>query len=131
MNQRNVDLEKMRGETFGLISDQSTLEETFQNQVLRPILKLQNELILAIFQNYMQTNKINLQAHAIENQRLIIANSIQKDLQFNNVLKGLVIGLFTIEEYEVYIQHTTAINKRIIQLIIERIYSQISFFATI
>lgn len=129
MNQRNVDLEKMRGETFGIISDQSTLEETFQNQVLRPILKLQNELILAIFQNYMQTNKINLQAHAIENQRIIIANSIQKDLQFNNVLKGLVIGLFTIEEYDVYIQHTTAINKRIIQLIIERIYSQISFFA--
>lgn len=129
MIQRNVDLEKMRGETFGIISDQSTLEETFQNQVLRPILKLQNELILAIFQNYMQTNKINLQAHAIENQRIIIANSIQKDLQFNNVLKGLVIGLFTIEEYDVYIQHTTAINKRIIQLIIERIYSQISFFA--
>ena len=49
MNQRDTFLNEFRGETLGAVSDQSSSEELFQNQVLRPILKLQNDLFIASF----------------------------------------------------------------------------------
>ena len=57
MNQRTLLLNELRGETIGIITTQSSNEETFQNQVLRPILKLQNDLFLAVFENYIHKNK--------------------------------------------------------------------------
>jgi hypothetical protein len=39
MNDRDTFLKDFRGETIGSISTVSSVEETFQNKVLRPILK--------------------------------------------------------------------------------------------
>jgi hypothetical protein len=39
------------------VSTQSSSEEMFQNEVLRPILKLQNDLFIASFKNYSKYNK--------------------------------------------------------------------------
>ena len=47
----------LRGETLGEINSQTSVEELFQNQTLRPILKLQNELYIELFINYILKNK--------------------------------------------------------------------------
>ena len=47
MNPRDLLLKELRGEAIGTITNQSSNEETFQNQTLRPILKLQNVLFVA------------------------------------------------------------------------------------
>jgi len=52
MSQRDIFLKELRGETIGSVSSQSSSDETFQNEVLRPILKLQNDLFIASFKNY-------------------------------------------------------------------------------
>jgi hypothetical protein len=39
------------------VSTQSSSEEMFQNEVLRPILKLQNDLFIASFKNSAKYNK--------------------------------------------------------------------------
>ena len=54
-----------------------------------------------------------------------IANAIQKDIKFRNSLKGMVIGQFTVEEYQTYIQNSSALNKRMMNLVKERIQSNI------
>jgi ATP-dependent Clp protease ATP-binding subunit ClpA len=57
-----------------------------------------------------------------------IENAIQKDIKFRNSLKGMVIALFTLAEYESYIQNSSALNKRMMNMLIERLKSQVQLF---
>ena len=54
-----------------------------------------------------------------------IENVIQRDIKFRNSLKGIIIGLFTVEEYKEYIQNSSNINKRMMNMLIERLKSQV------
>ena len=128
MNQRELLLKELRGETIGTITTQSSSEETFQNQVLRPVLKLQNDLFVASFENYITKNKKDFYSLSTEKKLLLIENSIQKDIKFRNALKGIVIGLFTLDEYQTYIQNSSNLNKRMMNMLIERLKSQIQLF---
>ncbi len=125
MTPRTELIKNFRGETLGEVSEQSSAEEVFQNQVLRPILKLQNDLILAMFQNYLKQNKIDFDQLFVANKLLSIENAIQKDVTFKHELKGIIIGFFTLEEFQFYVLNTSNLNKRIITMLLERIKSQI------
>lgn len=125
MSQRDVFLNEFRGQTLGSITDQSSVEEQFQNEVLRPILKLQNELIILSFQNYLRVNKINFNSFTVDKKVALIENSIHKDSKLREILKGIIIGLFTSKEYSLYAANTSNFNKRIISMLIERLQSQI------
>ena len=46
-------------------------------------------------------------------------------MKFRNSLKGIIIGQFTLEEYELYILNSSALNKRMMQIVKERIKSNI------
>lgn len=105
--------------------ENSTVEERFQTQTLRPVLKLQNELLLGLFKNHIIESKNTFYALNPEKKDLFIENSLQKNLALKNKLLGLTIGMFTIEELEVYSTQTNLYNKRIISLLVERIRSQI------
>ena len=59
-----------------------------------------------------------------------IENAIQKDIKFRNSTKGIIIGLFTLEEYQLYIENSSALNKRMMNLVIERLKDQVQFFET-
>ncbi|WP_310381128.1 glyoxalase [Flavobacterium sp.] len=128
MSQRDVFLKEFRGETIGTISNQSSTDELFQNEILRPILKLQNDLFVSSFINYLSKNKADFYSHSVEKKLNIIENSIQKDIKFRNSLKGMIIGLFTVEEYELYIKNSSSLNKRMMGMLIERLKSQVQLF---
>ena len=53
MTTRDDLLLQLRGATIGITNDINSDEENFQNQTLRPILKIQNDLLLAVFSNYI------------------------------------------------------------------------------
>lgn len=128
MNQRDTFLGQFRGETLGNINAQSSTEELFQNEVLRPILKLQNELFIASFINHLGKNRIDFNSFSIEKKMATIENSVQKDIKFRNALKGMIIALFTIEEYESYIKNSSSLNKRMMGMLVERLKSQVQLF---
>lgn len=128
MTQRDVFLKEFRGQTIGAVSDQSSTEELFQNEVLRPILKLQNDLFVSSFMNHLTKNKIDFNTHSIEKKLVIIENAIQKDIKFRNALKGMIIGLFTTIEYSIYIKNSSSLNKRMMGMLIERLKSQVQLF---
>jgi hypothetical protein len=125
MDQRDTFLKEFRGETIGAITDQSSSDELFQNQVLRPVLKLQNDLFIASFINHLGKNRIDFSAFPIEKKLTTIENSIQKDIKFRNALKGMIIGLFTTDEYAQYIKNSSSLNKRMMGMLIERLKSQV------
>jgi len=105
--------------------ENSTLEERFQTQTLRPVLKLQNEILLGLFKNHITESKNTFYDLSLEKKGLFIENSLQKNIVLKNKLLGVTLGMFTIEELKVYSTQTSIYNKRIIGLIVERIRSQI------
>jgi len=54
-----------------------------------------------------------------------IENAIHKDMKFRNSLKGIIIGQFTIEEYTMYIKNSSALNKRMMNIVKERLKSNV------
>lgn len=128
MNQRDTIIKEIRGESLGNSNVQSSSDELFQNEVLRPILKFQNDLFIASFINYINKNKRDFYTRTVENKLSIIENSIQKDIKFRNALKGMVIALFTTDEYILYIKNSSNLNKRMMNLLIERLKSQVQLF---
>ena len=128
MSERDTFLKEFRGQTIGSVTNQSSTEESFQNEVLRPILKLQNDLFIASFINYVAKNKADFYSYTVEKKLSVIENAIQKDIKFRNALKGMIIALFTLEEYAVYIKNSSNINKRMMSMLIERLKSQVQLF---
>ncbi|WP_420322515.1 glyoxalase [Flagellimonas sp.] len=108
-----------------LFHDDMSSDERFQNQTLRPIIKFQNPLLLEVFKNYARKHKGTFYDLAIEKRLEYIENSIQKDIKFRNSLKGMIIGQFTVEEYQIYIQNSSALNKRMMNIVIERLKDQV------
>lgn len=130
MDQRDTFLKEFRGETIGVVTNQSSSDELFQNQVLRPILKLQNDLFIASFINHLGKNRIDFNTFSVEKKLATIENAIQKDIKFRNALKGMIIALFTIDEYAIYIKNSSSLNKRMMGMLIERLKNQVQLFET-
>ena len=129
MNDRSQKLLQIRPEIpSAKILPNMSDEERFQNETLRPIIKLQNDLLLASFQNYIVKGKNSFYSLTIENRLNYITNAIQKDIKFRNSLKGMVIGQFTFEEYTEYIKNSSALNKRMMNMVIKRLQDQIQYF---
>ena len=125
MENRDLHLLALRGETIGTITPNSSHEEVFQNRTLRPILKAQNNLFLVVFINYAIHQKNVFFGLTPEKKILYIENAIQRDIKFRNSLKGMVIGFFTIEEYKDYVENSSNLNKRMMTMLVERLTSQI------
>lgn len=125
MDQRDTQILALRGEILGEIHPQSSKEEIFQNKTIRPILKLQNDLFVESFINYVNKSKSDFYAFTTEKKMSFIDNAIHKDIKFRNALKGMIIALFTIEEFRDYIQDSSSLNKRMMNLLIERLKDQV------
>ncbi len=125
MENRDTVIIDLRGETIGNITAQSSSEEIFQNKTLRPILKLQNDLFIQVFINYAVKQKSAFFTLTPEKKMSYIENVIQRDIKFRNSLKGMIIGLFTVEEYADYIKNSSNLNKRMMNLLIERLKSNV------
>ncbi|HOD10406.1 MAG TPA: glyoxalase [Flavobacterium sp.] len=125
MEARDNHVLEIRGEALGTITNQSSIEEIFQNRTLRPILKLQNDLFVAVFINYAVKQKNVFFSLTPEKKLSYIENVIQRDIKFRNSLKGMIIGLFTVTEYNEYIQNSSNLNKRMMNMLTERLKSQL------
>jgi hypothetical protein len=100
-------------------------EENFQNEFLRPILKEQNELLIAVFKQYLVKHKVVFERYSPEDQANYIENTIKKDAQLRNYFVGMIIGKLSVEEYKDYISMETELNRRIITMLVKRLQSQI------
>jgi len=131
METRESFINLLRGEAIGTTTNQSSVEEVFQNKTLRPILKLQNDLFIEVYINYAIKQKSIFFDYSPEKKLNYIETSIQRDIKFRNALKGMIIGFFTIEEYSTYIKYSSNLNKRMMNMLIERLKSQVQLISNI
>lgn len=130
MEARENFIMSLRGDSIGTVTAQSSVEESFQNKTLRPILKLQNDLLIQVFINYAIKQKSVFFGFVPDKKLAYIEHSIHRDIKFRNSLKGIIIGLFTLEEYNLYILNSSNLNKRMMNMLIERLKSQIQVLVT-
>mgnify|MGYP004081982933 FL=1 len=129
MNDRPNDLLSIRPEIKKTIAfDSMSSDERFQNETLRPILKLQNPLLISVFTNYIEKRKGVFYDLSLDEKIIYIENSLIKDQKFRSSLKGLIIGHFTIAEYQKYSLNSSSLNKRIINMLIKRLQYQVKIF---
>ena len=112
---------KVRPVLKNLINSNTSLIEKFQNEVLRPIIKMQNNLLVTFFKNYIKNRKIEFNKLGVEYQENKINSILTKDINFKNILIGSIVGHFKENEIEIYFKSKTEINKRITQIIKQRL----------
>jgi hypothetical protein len=128
MNDRPNDLIKIRPVLNLKKSSQITDEESFQNDTLRPIIKLQSHILIETYRNYIIKHKNVFYELSNEKKLDYIENSINKNQKFRNLLKGMIVGLFTIEEYHNYKKNSSSLNKRMMNIILKRLQNNLQIF---
>jgi hypothetical protein len=128
MNDRPNDLIKIRPILNLKKSSQISDEESFQNDTLRPIIKLQSPILIETYKNYISKHKNVFYELSNEKKLDYIENSINKNQKFRNLLKGMITGLFTIEEYHNYKKNSSSLNKRMMNIILKRLQDNLQIF---
>lgn len=103
--------------------------ESFQNQTLRPILKLQNDLLLSLFRHYLVKRKqlgpdARFARMSQTEQIGYIDHTIRTDLKFRNLLVGTIIGQFTTDEWAHFFTDESELTRRLGNMLTQRIQDQ-------
>lgn len=129
METRNTNLLNIRPQILtAQVQKNTSNDERFQNETIRPIIKLQHDLLIEVFRNYIQKHKNVFYELSLQRRLDYIENAIHKDMKFRNSVKGMIIGQFTLDEYKIYTQNSSALNKRIMNIVKERLLNNIQLF---
>lgn len=98
-------------------------EEAFQNETLRPVLKLQHDHLKAVTDSFLLKRKVKIDQVAKVKRREKIKELIARDNRLRGLLFGIIIGQFVAEELAYYLANESATNRRITNLLQERLLS--------
>lgn len=103
-----------------LVNSKTTEIEKFQNEVIRPIIKMKHETVMLLLKNYIKKRKIDFskmtELQIIEKLR----NIMKTDSKFKTLILGCVVGQFTGKELEIFLLNTSEYSRRIHQIITKR-----------
>ncbi len=108
--------------------DKTSTFETFQNETLRPILKFQNELLVEIIKYYIEKRKGAYHQLSLKERTPYLEHAIRQDFRFKSLLQGVIIGHFTNEEFLIYIENEAELGRKMTDLLVQRVVSQIEIF---
>ena len=100
-------------------------EELFQNMVLRPVIKMEHDILILRVQSYFLSKKVVF--HMMDKKKRInaIESAFQNDNPFKKEIQGMILGQLTIEEFKTYLKSERSMNKRIIQMVRNRMLDSI------
>lgn len=110
----------------GIVNKGTSEIEKFQNEIIRPIIKMQHNLLIGFFKNYLQKRKIDFSILTEREKRSKVSSIFKTDNNYKNITLGFVLGQFSMDEFNVYTNNSSEINKRILQIIAQRIKDSIS-----
>lgn len=99
--------------------------EAFQNRTLRPILKLQNPVVLSLVRVYLENYCPKFDQMDSAKQRQFVRNVLSRDSRPRHMLVGIVAGHFTEEEFSFFCAHEAEARRRLMDLCIKRVQDQV------
>ena len=97
-----------------------TEAEDYQNRILRPLIKMQSDLLMAHLKAKLVLLRTEFTVLNKDQQIDTLTQLYTKDQAFRREVIGMIIGHLTLEEYERYVQHSKELNRRIIQILLQR-----------
>jgi hypothetical protein len=96
----------------------------FLHTTLRPVLKLQNMLLLAIVADFVLDHHIPLAKASDTDRQRLLAELLARNTKLRYTVVGLVSGVFSDGEYAFYRQHRSEVNRRMLELVQQRVLDQ-------
>ena len=106
-------------------SSESSVVEFFQNKTLRPILKLQNQVLVDVFKGLSAQKLAAFIRLANDQKRAWIRDILSKDAITRNVILGLILAMMTREELSFFFEHEKECRQRIMDMAAERLAMQL------
>lgn len=110
------------------IDDITSKNETFQNLTLRPIIKLLNDSILMTTKATLYQFNKNFGNLPFDKKLDGLRTFLEKNQKIRYNLCGMVAGFMTSAELETYFQTSSEYNKRILQMVEQRVVDHIEYF---
>ena len=112
---------KVRPKLADLVNTGTLEIEKFQNDTIRPIIKMQHNFLIISFKNYIKKSKTDFYNIKTEKQKEKINSILTKDIIFKNMILGGILGQLSDEELIFYLKDSSELKKRIFQIIKQRL----------
>lgn len=98
-----------------------TEAEDFQNRVLRPIIKMQSDLLIAHVNSKLESLSVQFTTLTKDEKTQYLTQLFMKDIAFKREVIGMILGYLTLDEYRTYTSLTKELNRRVVQIVRQRI----------
>ena len=95
-------------------------EELFQNMVLRPVIKMQHDVLILRVKSYFTSKSVMFNVMDKKKRALAIEQAFTNDNSFKKEIQGMILGQLNTSEYQLYLNYERTMNKRIIQIVRNR-----------
>ena len=124
MNRDRILIE-LRPEVMTNITSETSTSEAFQNNTLRPILKLQNDLIVFLFKKSKPLANINFDRKDDVGKKTIITDLMKNNQKLKDQIEASIFSLMTNTELDYYFENRSETKRRINTMVIERLIDNI------
>jgi len=101
----------------------------FLHRTLRPVLKLQNELLLLVVADFVREHHIPYQEASLHERERLVTELLARNAKLRYTIIGIISGLFTPDETAFYRQHRAELNRRLLELAAQRVKDQVTTIA--
>ena len=95
-------------------------EELFQNMVLRPVIKMQHDLLIVRVKSHFSSKRVLFNVMDNKKRTEAIIQAFQSDHNLKKEIQGMITGQLSLVEFQQYLQMERSLNKRIIQMVRNR-----------
>ena len=95
-------------------------EELFQNMVLRPVIKMQHDLLIMRVKSHFRSKRILFNLMDNKKRTEAIIQAFQSDHNLKKEIQGMITGQLTVLEFQQYLKIERSLNKRIVQMVRNR-----------
>ncbi len=95
-------------------------EELFQNMVLRPVIKMQHDVLILRVRSYFTSKKVIFHLMDTRKRTMAIEQAFLGDNALKKEIQGMITGQLAPDEFKTYLRWERSINKRIVQMVRNR-----------
>ena len=95
-------------------------EELFQNMILRPVIKMQHDLLIMRVKSHFISKRVLFNVMDNKKRTEAIIQAFQNDHNLKKEIQGMIIGQLTVLEFHQYLKIERSLNKRIVQMVRNR-----------
>ena len=95
-------------------------EELFQNMILRPVIKMQHDLLIMRVKSHLNSKRVRFNVMDNKKRTEAIIQAFQNDHNLKKEIQGMIIGQLTVLEFQQYLKSERSLNKRIVQMVRNR-----------